>query len=67
MGEGAIRHEESARRPVLVSNVIDLAKYDLAIDAHTFVRAETQERAWTPATTFDAGSYRTAGLVRSIP
>jgi len=53
VGEGAIRHEESARRPVLVSNVIDLAKYDLAIDAHTFVRAETQERAWTPATTFD--------------
>jgi len=40
----------------LVSNVNDLAKYDLAIDAHTFVRAETQERAWTPATTFDAGS-----------
>jgi hypothetical protein len=53
VGEGAIRHEESARRPVLVSNVIDLAKDDLAIDAHTFVRAETQERAWTPATTFD--------------
>ena len=51
MGEGAIRHEESARRPVLVSNVIDLAKYDLAIDAHTFVRAETQE------TRVDAGDH----------
>ena len=37
----------------LVSNVIDLAKYDLAINAHTLVRAETQGRAWTPATTFD--------------
>jgi hypothetical protein len=29
----------------LVSNVNDLAKYDLAIDAHTLVRTETQERA----------------------
>jgi CubicO group peptidase (beta-lactamase class C family) len=38
----------------LVSNVNDLAKYDLAIDAHTLVRTETQERAWTPATTFDS-------------
>jgi CubicO group peptidase (beta-lactamase class C family) len=37
----------------LVSNVLDLAKYDLAIDGHTFVRAETQERAWTPASTTD--------------
>ena len=35
----------------LVSNVLDLAKYDLAIDGHTLVRAETQERAWTPAST----------------
>lgn len=35
----------------LVSNVLDLVKYDAAIDAHTFVRAETQERAWTPAGT----------------
>ena len=35
----------------LVSNVLDLAKYDQAIDGHTLVRAETQERAWTPAST----------------
>src|SRR5262249_48730872 len=35
----------------LVSNVLDLVKYDVAIDDHTFVRAETQERAWTPAST----------------
>jgi hypothetical protein len=35
----------------LVSNVLDLAKYDVAIDGHTLVRAETQERAWTPAST----------------
>jgi CubicO group peptidase (beta-lactamase class C family) len=35
----------------LVSNVLDLVKYDVAIDGHTFVRAETQERAWTPAST----------------
>lgn len=33
----------------LVSNVIDLAKYDAAIDSHAFIKAETQERAWTPA------------------
>ena len=37
----------------LVSNVIDLAKYDAAIDRHTFVSAETQERAWTPAAAID--------------
>ena len=35
----------------LVSNVLDLAKFDVAIDGHTLVRAETQERAWTPAST----------------
>jgi CubicO group peptidase (beta-lactamase class C family) len=35
----------------LVSNVLDLVKYDAAVDAHTLVRAETQERAWTPAST----------------
>ncbi len=33
----------------LVSNAIDLAKYDAAIDRHAFIKAETQERAWTPA------------------
>jgi CubicO group peptidase (beta-lactamase class C family) len=33
----------------LVSNVLDLAKYDSAVDHHTFIKAETQERAWTPA------------------
>lgn len=33
----------------LVSNALDLAKYDAAIDRHTFIKAETQERAWTPA------------------
>jgi CubicO group peptidase (beta-lactamase class C family) len=33
----------------LVSNVFDLAKYDAAIDRHAFIKAETQERAWTPA------------------
>jgi hypothetical protein len=29
----------------LVSNVLDLVKYEVAIDGHIFVRAETQERA----------------------
>jgi CubicO group peptidase (beta-lactamase class C family) len=33
----------------LVSNALDLAKYDTAIDRHEFIKAETQERAWTPA------------------
>jgi len=37
----------------LVSNVLDLAKYDVAIDSHTLVRVEAQERAWTPASTPD--------------
>ena len=37
----------------LISNVLDLAKYDTAIDGHRFIRAETQERAWTPARTSD--------------
>ncbi len=37
----------------LVSNAIDLAKYDAAIDRHVFIKAETQERAWTPAVSPD--------------
>ena len=34
----------------LVSNILDLVKYDVAIDGHTLVRAETQERV-------DAGEH----------
>ncbi len=37
----------------LVSNVIDLATYDAAIDSHALIKAETQERAWTPAVAID--------------
>jgi len=37
----------------LISNVLDVAQYDTAIDGHRFIRAETQERAWTPARTSD--------------
>ncbi len=33
----------------LISNVVDLAKYDAAIDRHLLLKAETQERAWTAA------------------
>lgn len=40
----------------LVSNVIDLAKYDAAIDRHTFIKAETQGRAWAPAVAIDGGT-----------
>jgi CubicO group peptidase (beta-lactamase class C family) len=32
----------------LLSTVRDLARYDIAIDRHVFLRKETQERAWTP-------------------
>lgn len=31
----------------IVSNVIDLAKFDKAINEHLLIRAETQEAAWT--------------------
>jgi CubicO group peptidase (beta-lactamase class C family) len=57
-GAGVSAHERGrvASRGIsaaagLLSNVLDLAKYDAAIDGHTLVRAETQERAWTPAST----------------
>ena len=32
----------------LLSTVRDMAKYDIAIDQHAFIRKETQEQAWTP-------------------
>ena len=32
----------------LLSTVRDMAKYDIAIDRHRFIRKETQEKAWTP-------------------
>jgi CubicO group peptidase (beta-lactamase class C family) len=32
----------------LLSTVRDLARYDIAVDRHLFVKKETQERAWTP-------------------
>lgn len=32
----------------LISTVLDLAKYDAAIDRHAFIKQETQEKAWTP-------------------
>lgn len=31
----------------LLSTVLDMAKYDAAIDRHLFLRKETQEKAWT--------------------
>lgn len=33
----------------LISTVADLAKFDAALDRHDLIRAETQEKAWTPA------------------
>lgn len=32
----------------LLSTVRDMAKYDIAIDQHAFIKKETQEQAWTP-------------------
>jgi CubicO group peptidase (beta-lactamase class C family) len=32
----------------LLSTVRDMAKYDIAIDEHAFIKKETQEQAWTP-------------------
>ena len=32
----------------LLSTVRDLAKYDIAIDRHVFLKKKTQEKAWTP-------------------
>jgi CubicO group peptidase (beta-lactamase class C family) len=33
----------------LLSNVVDLAQYDVAIDANVFIGRDSQERAWTNA------------------
>lgn len=32
----------------LLSTVLDMAKYDIAIDRHMFLKKETQEKVWTP-------------------
>ncbi|HKP38726.1 MAG TPA: serine hydrolase [Pyrinomonadaceae bacterium] len=32
----------------LLSTVLDMAKYDIAIDRHVLIKKETQEQAWTP-------------------
>jgi CubicO group peptidase (beta-lactamase class C family) len=32
----------------LLSTVMDMAKFDAAIDRHVFISKETQEKAWTP-------------------
>lgn len=32
----------------LLSTVRDMAKYDIAIDRHMFIKKETQEKVWTP-------------------
>ena len=32
----------------LLSTVLDMAKYDVAIDRHVFLKKETQQEAWTP-------------------
>ena len=32
----------------ILSTVVDMAKYDAAIDRHVLIKKETQEKAWTP-------------------
>jgi len=52
-GAGEIVHDSYPPRDAigaaagLLSTVRDLAKYDIAIDRHIFVKKETQEKAWT--------------------
>jgi hypothetical protein len=41
------RHYSGAAASLL-STVHDMAKYDIAIDRHMFIKKETQEKAWTP-------------------
>ncbi len=53
-GDGEIVQTSDYRRGLgpsngIVSSVVDLAKYDAALDSHLFLRKETQELMWTPA------------------
>ena len=41
----------------LVSTVLDLARYDAAIDDHRLLLAATQEMAWTPATSAQGRAF----------
>ena len=45
----------------LLSTVVDMAKYDAAIDRHAFLKPETQAIAWTPFTS-NAGQPLPHGL-----
>ena len=53
-GAGEIIHDSYPGRNYngsaasLLSTVLDMAKYDIAIDRHMFLKKETQEKAWTP-------------------
>jgi CubicO group peptidase (beta-lactamase class C family) len=53
-GAGETIHDSYPRRDYagasagLLSTVRDLAKYDIALDRHMFLKKETQEKAWTP-------------------
>src|SRR6185369_479773 len=40
----------------LISTVLDMAKYDIAIDQNKFLTKETQQLAWTPAVSTKGGS-----------
>ena len=46
----------------LLSSVVDLAKYDAAIDAHVFIAVETQQLAWTNAVSTTTGQRLPYGL-----
>jgi len=46
----------------LLSSVVDLAKYDAAIDAHVLIAAATQQLAWTNAVSTTTGQRLPYGL-----
>jgi CubicO group peptidase (beta-lactamase class C family) len=65
-GDGEVVHTPYPPRDVtasagLISTVLDLAKYDAAIDGHRWLTEKTQERAWTPAVS-NAGKTLPHGL-----
>ena len=66
-GNGEIIHDDYPGRGFIgaaagyLSTVLDMAKYDAAIDRHVFLKKETQEKAWT-AFTSNSGQRLPYGL-----
>jgi CubicO group peptidase (beta-lactamase class C family) len=45
LGQDPLRFSSAAG---LMTSVLDAANFDIALDEHRFIRAETQDLAWTP-------------------